>query len=252
MKDINKLQKKIGYAFLDYDLLWTALTHSSYVNEQKSKEKAKENALKTLPHNERLEFLGDAVLEIAISEELYKRYPHEREGLLTHTRSNLVNENTLASLAKELDLDTFLLLGKGEESQGGRQRPSILSDAFEALLAAIYLDAKKNPHYKDPAKPINDLINLLYQNLWPQDLKPKEKKDYKTLLQELTQTLFKDAPKYALIASEGPEHQKSFTVELVLPNQVRIQKTAHNKKRAEQDAACEAYDLLSKSFERQI
>ncbi len=246
MKNINKLEEKIQYIFLDKDILATALTHSSYVNEQKVKEQSKnENSSQlALAHNERLEFLGDAVLEILISEDLYLRYPHEREGLMTHTRSKLVNENTLADLAKVLELDKYLLLGKGEESQGGRERASILSDAFEALLAAIYLDAKKNSLYPDAFLPVRKLLQNLYKELWPIDLKPKEKKDYKTLLQELTQVMFKDAPKYALIASEGPEHQKSFTIELLLPNNMKIQKTGHNKKRAEQDAACEAYTFL--------
>ncbi len=241
MPEFKELEDKINYTFIDKNILRNALTHSSFLNEHgKDKNATKEN----ITHNERLEFLGDAVLEIIISDELFRRYPNEREGLLTHSRSSLVNENTLAQLAKTLGLDEYVLLGKGEENQGGRQRPSILSDTLEALFAAVFMDAKKNPKYDDPLVPARNLINSLYENLWQQSLKPKASKDYKTLLQELTQSLFKDAPKYALVGSEGPEHLKVFTVELSLPNDIKIRKSGTNKKKAEQEAAQEAYEML--------
>ncbi len=243
LQDLTELEEKISYVFLDKSLLYAALTHTSFINEKNSlvleMYSSKEQA-----HNERLEFLGDAVLELLISEELFSRNPQEREGVLTHTRSKLVNEQTLAQMAKDLKLDKYLLLGKGEDIQGGRTRPSILSDAIEALLAAMYLDAKNNKKYKDPLSPARDLINSLYTTLWQMKPVAKESKDYKTLLQELTQALFKDTPKYALIASEGPEHQKSFIIELTLPNNTKITQKGTSKKNAEQRAAEKALEML--------
>ncbi len=241
---IIELEKRISYTFLDKSLLYAALTHTSYINEKNS------NSFETIPkeqaHNERLEFLGDAVLELLVSEELFTRNPQEREGILTHSRSKLVNEQTLCSMAKKLELDKYIMLGKGEETQGGRERASILSDAIEALLAAIYLDSRKNPLYPDPLQAARELINSLYSELWEMKLVAKETKDYKTLLQEITQAQFKDTPKYALILSEGPEHQKSFTIELTLPNDCKITQKGSSKKNAEQLAAQKAVDLLKK------
>ncbi len=124
------LQKELGYTFKNPELLTTALTHSSYINENSCTE-----------HNERLEFLGDAILEIHISEELYKRFPNAREGILTHFRSALVNEKSLAELAGQLRISDCLRLGIGEENQGGRTRPALIADALEAVLGAIYLDS---------------------------------------------------------------------------------------------------------------
>ncbi len=238
--NLQKLEEKIQYNFINKDLIRAALTHTSYINEQAI---SKEETIHL--HNERLEFLGDAVLEIVISEELYKRYSNDREGILTHTRSTLVNEKTLGALAKELSLDKYLLLGKGEEAQGGRQRLSILSDTLEALIAAIYLDAQENKSIVEPLQPVRKLIHSLYSNLWLEELQPKKNKDFKTLLQEKTQSLFKDTPKYSLLSCDGPEHQKIFTIEVVLPNGKKITKSATNKKRAEQQAAEEALDILN-------
>lgn len=246
-KSIHELEEKISYSFIDKNLLIVALTHTSFINEQSHPKEQQINL-----HNERLEFLGDAVLEIIISEEIFTRYPNQREGLLTHFRSSLVNENTLATMAENLNLHTYLKLGKGEENQGGRKRPSILSDAFEALLAAIYLDAQKNPLYENPLTPIKKLILSLYKDYWPENLKPKEKKDYKTLLQEYTQSYFKDTPKYALIASDGPEHEKVFTVELILPNSTSIKESGTSKKTAEQKAAEKALKILLQTSKSSI
>ncbi len=237
--DLKKLETKLNYTFIDQNLLLTALTHTSYINEQ-GKAASKNISL----HNERLEYLGDAVLELVISEELFLRYPIHREGLLTDSRSGLVNEKTLASLAQQLELNKFIRLGKGEENQGGRIRPSTLSDAFEAVLAAIYLDARQNPLYPDPLDPVRNLMHACYRELWMTDLKPKLSKDYKTLLQELTQNLFKDTPRYALISSEGPEHKKIFTIKLTLPTGKEIIQSGGSKKNAEQLAAAKALEFL--------
>ncbi len=237
--DLHKLEETIGYIFIDTKLLITALTHSSAVNELPEREK------KTiLEHNERFEFLGDAILELVISEELFSRYQNVREGVLTHTRSSLVNEQVLAELAKKISLDKYLYLGKGADSQGGRQLPSILSDAYEALLAAIYLDAKNNAKYKNQLEPIVTLIQKNFNDLWPEIAIPKKSKDYKTLLQELTQERFKDTPKYALIESTGLAHEMQFTIELTLPNNLKITQTAKNKRTAEQEAAAKALEIL--------
>ncbi len=243
LQKLCALENNISYEFLNKKLLFAALTHTSYINEN-NEEFLQFFASKEEAHNERLEFLGDAVLELLISEELFVRNPHEREGILTHTRSKLVNEQILAQMAQDLKLDSYLLLGKGEDAQGGRKRASILCDAIEALLAAMYLDARTNPAYKDPLEPARKLINSLYSEQWQMKLTPKESKDYKTLLQELTQAKFKDTPKYALIASEGPEHQKSFTIELTLPNKEKIIQKGTSKKNAEQLAAQKAVEML--------
>ncbi len=237
--DLEELEKKIGYVFINKSLLITALTHSSAINEKADKSQTFLN-----DHNERLEFLGDAILELLISEELFSRFPSEREGLLTNARSNLVNEKTLAKIATELTLHDALYLGKGAESQQARALPSILSDVFEALIAAIYLDAQKNNKYSNPLEPLRELIKLAYKGYWPDKLAEKKSKDYKTLLQEYTQAHFKDAPKYAFISSSGPDHQKDFTIELLLPNKVKIRQTAKNKRTAEQEAAKQALEIL--------
>ncbi len=246
-KDIKLLEEKIDYTFLDKDLLLTALTHTSYINEQGPSKggKSLSNDDRYLAHNERLEFLGDAVLEILISEELFNRYPSKREGVLTHQRSNLVNEPSLALLAKELGIAKALRLGKGEEGQGGRERASLLSDAFEALLAAMFLDAKKQ-NLQDPLAPVRALVKKLYAPLWQEEPKQKESKDYKTLLQELTQSVYKETPKYALISTSGPKHKQIFTIELHLPNGEILVESGQSKRDAEQKAAAKALDKLAK------
>ncbi len=235
---LQDLEKTISYNFLDKSILQAAITHSSYINEHHT---LKQNSL----HNERLEFLGDAILELLISEELFVRYPDQREGLLTHSRSSLVNENTLAKIALKIKLDEVLLLGKGEEGQDGRKKTSILSDAFEALLAAIYLDAQNNSLYSNPLQPAKKLINTLYKSLWADTLKPKLTKDFKTLLQEYTQHHFKETPKYALLECLGPEHKKVFKVEVTLPNNKSITESGNSKKSAEQLAAQKALELFN-------
>ncbi len=239
MKDVISLQKKqqnkiddslnesllkefkgvIGYDFKDLSLLLKALTHSSYSNE----------AGDPYENNERLEFLGDAVLETCVSEELYNRYPTAREGDLTKIRAKLVNARTLAKIAKALGINRYILLGKGEESQGGRDRETILADTLEAILGAIFLDGGY-----ESAK---DVVKSFYKDLWPKEIKPISKKDHKSLLQEITQKIYKERPKYILIDSFGPEHAKIFQVEVVLPDGKKYQAKASSIKKAEQLAA---------------
>lgn len=216
---IHDLQKKIGYTFTDQSLLQQALTHSSYANEFDT----------SLAHNERQEFLGDAVLELSVSEALYARFPQAREGILTNMRSKLVSEPTLARLARKLHLGQFLFLGKGEERQGGRERDAVLCDTLESLFGAIFLDSDYTT--------ARHVICELFQPLWPARLPQERKKDFKSRLQELTQSLFQARPTYTLIGSQGPEHAKVYTVELKLPNGCTCRASSTSMKKAEQSAA---------------
>ncbi len=221
------LQVAFGYEFNNIELLQRALTHSSWANENKS----------LLPHNERQEFLGDAVLEVCVSWELFSRFPHAREGHLTKLRSSLVSTKTLAELARELGVDQDLNLGRGEESQGGRKRDSVLSDALEAVLGAIFEDGGYESVHK--------VIVHIFGSRWPLDLEHSQEKDYKTKLQETTQRLHKDRPIYVLQGSHGPEHAKCFEVRLTLPNGQEFFASGPSLKRAEQEAARMALETCS-------
>ena len=224
---LEELEEKLGYHFQDRRLLEQALCHSSYANERH---------MDRLLNNERLEFLGDAVLELATSEYLYLNYPQMPEGEATRTRASIVCEQTLALCARDLGLGAWLRLGKGEELTGGRERDSITSDAMEALLGAIYLDggfanAKEFIHKFI----LNDIENkqLFY--------------DSKTTLQEIVQGQYEEDVHYVLVKEEGPDHNKSFFVEALLEGQVLGEGCGHTKKAAEQQAAyCAIKKLRSK------
>lgn len=219
MKDIYAaLQKNLNYTFKNPALLETALTHSSFINENSCQE-----------HNERLEFLGDAILEIHISEELYKRFPHAREGTLTYFRSSMVNEKALAELAKKLDIPSYLKLGVGEENQGGRQRPALIADALEAVLGAIYLDSCFEISQKT--------VLALFRDRFPEQDTVIQKKSYKTLLQEFTQAHFKYTPEYELVSQSGPEHAKTFTVRYTSPQGFSVTASRSSIKKAEHETA---------------
>lgn len=223
---LQQLQRDIPYQFSQVKLLEEAMTHSSYANEQHS----------DVPHNERLEFLGDAVLELCVSEALYNRFPETREGELTAMRSRLVNQECLAQMARDIHIDKCIVLGKGEESQGGRERDSLLSDAFEALLGAIFLDGGF-------AKSV-EVVEKLFSPHWPSRTAKSKSKDAKSRLQELTQQLFRDRPVYSLVGSAGPEHDKVFTVRLDLPDKRTFTAEGSSVKRAEQTAAQIALERL--------
>ena len=216
---MNTLEKALGYRFQNKALLENALTHSSYANENKGR---------SAGSNERLEFLGDSVLGMLVAEHLYREYPKLPEGELTRMRAGLVCEQSLVEVARRLKLGDYLMLGKGEEAGGGRRRPSILADAMEALLAAVYLDSGLGE--------VRKIIDALL-------LKAKEKtgiRDYKTALQELVQRESGQALTYHLLGEHGPDHAKVFSVEVCL-NGVSIGKgEGHSKKEAEQAAACAA------------
>ena len=219
MTDIKKFQEVIGYHFHDEKLLRQALTHSSFANEKH---------LKKHSDNERLEFLGDAVLEIISSEFLYKEYPDKPEGELTKLRASIVCEPTLALCTKDIALGEYLLLGKGEDQTGGRGRKSILSDALEAVIGAIYLDggfanAKEFIH-----KYI--LTDIEHKQLFY---------DSKTILQELIQGRHEQLS-YELIDESGPDHDKQFTVAVLVDGERVSEGEGHTKKAAEQQAAYQA------------
>jgi len=220
------IQKCIHYRFRQVKHLEVALTHSSQANE----------AADGREHNERYEFLGDAVLEFCVTRQLFTRFPEAREGELTRLRSRLVSKPSLSVLAKDMGLDGFLLLGKGEESQGGRGRASLLANVFEALLGAIYLDGG--------VEAACAWVDRVFAEHWPEDILPRTQRDSKSLLQERTQQLFKSRPVYALLGSHGPEHEKIFEVLLTLPDGREVQAEGNSMKKAEQKAAGLALALL--------
>lgn len=214
---LDSLQESISYRFRQVKLLTAALTHSSYANEQ------------GCGHNERLEFLGDAVLELTVSEELFNRFPEAPEGALTKLRARLVSMPSLADMAKTLQLESFVFLGKGEQAQGGRNRDSLLADAFEAILGAVFVDGG----YEEARR----VVFALFAPRWPAEVEPPKLRDYKSRLQELTQQSHKTRPIYRLLGSNGPEHEKIFEVELALPDGSTILASGASVKKAEQNAA---------------
>ena len=217
---IELLEKRIGYTFTNKALIKQALTHSSYANERK---------INRTNDYERLEFLGDAVLELVSSEFLYKEHPKMPEGELTKLRASMVCEPALAFCARELELGQFILLGKGEESTGGRLRDSITSDVMEAVIGAIYLDGGMMPAKAHIEKFIlSDLDNkvLFY--------------DSKSNLQELIQGKLKKEFHYELVEESGPEHDKTFVVEIIMDNECIGKGEGRTKKAAEQQAAYKA------------
>ena len=224
--DKKGLEAALGYTFNDISILETALTHSSYSNELRLKKCECEC-------NERLEFLGDAVLEIVSSEFLYINYPDKPEGELTKLRAATVCEKSLAGFAKQLELGKYLLLGKGENLTGGRERPSIQADAFEAIIAAIYLDGGMEEARNFVLKYIEEAIRH-----------QRSIKDYKTMLQEVVQRNPGEIIEYVLTGETGPDHDKRFEVEVHLNSNVIGRGIGRSKKRAEQEAAREALELM--------
>ncbi|MBS3757597.1 MAG: ribonuclease III [Desulfobacterales bacterium] len=225
-KHLEDLENRISYSFYDKNHLKTALRHSSFVNEQPEAQ---------IEDNERYEFLGDAVLNLIISHILMDRYPALAEGDLSRTRSYLVNENQLAELARNIRLGASIELGKGELQTKGRKKKSILADAFEALTAAVYLDGGFD-------RTFNMLVHLFAPLLDRVEM-PEQYRDYKSQLQEMVQTRFKTTPVYTVVEESGPDHDKTFKVELSVGS-TQTRGTGKNKKSAEQAAAKKAMDLL--------
>lgn len=225
----TQIEKNLGYHFQNDALLSTALTHSSYTNEMKSRGLTSEC-------NERLEFLGDSVLQIISSEMLFKRFPNLPEGDLSRIRSQIVCEKALNSYSAKISLGNFLLLGHGEELNQGRSRPSILADAFEAMIAAIYLDGGFVPA-KDFLLPFleaeTDTIELT-----------KKGEDPKSRLQEIVQQERNEKFEYVLVEESGPAHDRMFVVEARLNRNVIGKGAGKTKREAEQNAAAEALGLF--------
>ena len=225
MADLKEFQARIGYEFNNINLLRQVLTHSSYANEKH---------MKKLSDHERLEFLGDAVLEVVSSEFLYQNYTDVPEGELTKLRASIVCEPTLALCTKEMDLGRYIYLGKGEDHTGGRKRKSILSDALEAVIGAIYLDGGFANAKEFVLKYI--MTDIEHKQLFY---------DSKTILQELVQGERRQLS-YRLIGESGPDHDKSFSVEVCVDDEVISTGAGHTKKAAEQEAAYKALLILKK------
>ena len=224
--DYEKLESNIGYCFKDKDLLINALTHTSYANEHKHK---------GMKDNERLEFLGDAVLELVSSEYLYKNMKDMPEGKMTKLRASLVCEPTLAMDAREIDLEDFIYLGKGEDETGGRKRDSIVSDAFEALIGAIFLDGGiEEAKYFILKFALNDIE------------KKKLFYDSKTVLQERVNSVKNGNLVYEIIKEWGPDHNKTYEAAAKLSGKIIGKGQGHTKKAAEQQAAFDALKTLDK------
>ena len=223
--EIESLQKQLGYRFKDPSLLLRCLTHVSYDRD------------KSGGHNEVLEFLGDAVLDLAISDLLMCHFPERSEGDLSRMRAALVNSNVLADKAVALDLGPLLLLGKGEERSGGRSKPSILAGAFEALLGAVYRDGDYRA------------ARIIVERYFSQDIQEKTlgQQDYKTRLQEISQMLFHIPPSYRLVSESGPDHEKRFVTEIAVAGKVLGKGEGRSKKQSEQEAAKQALNELQRS-----
>ncbi len=225
MEHLKRLEKNLGYTFKDKQLLVEALTHKSYKHPY---------------NNERLEYLGDAVLDLIVGEYLYQRFPQHDEGKLSKMRASLVNESSFTELANTLQLGTFIFLSNAEENNDGRSKSSLLSNAFEAVMGAIYLEAGLQTV-------ANIAVKLLEENYQEISLESLFK-DYKTSLQELTQAHFGVTPEYKLISSKGPDHQKEFEIALYIDAKRYASASGKSKKIAQQEAAEIALKKLKKEL----
>lgn len=222
---MNQFEKRIQYQYHNHRLMKEALTHSSFVNEGKNHG----------ANNQRLEFLGDSVLSIVVAQHLFEHYTHLPEGELTKLRAYLVCEKSLHQFALQIGLGEFICLGKGEENTGGRERPSILADAFEAVIASIYLDSGLEEARKFVLRFVPEELDVE---------KVTYVSDYKTALQEIIQKNKEEKVDYVIVGENGPDHNKTFTVEVHLNSNVIGIGTGRSKKQAEQIAAKEALSLM--------
>lgn len=226
---MQELEKNLNYKFNNIALLKNALTHSSYANEVRN----------GTTSNERLEFLGDSVLSIIVSDYIFNNFPKLPEGELTKLRASLVCEKSLCGFSRELELGKYLLLGKGEEKGGGRERDSILADAFEAVLAAMYLDGGYEIARKHALRFVLREIEHPEEDVF---------KDYKTVLQEIIQRNPEETVTYVLVDQKGPDHDKIFTVEVMLNSNAIGKGSGKSKKQAEQMAAKQALELMGEKI----
>jgi ribonuclease-3 len=226
MRPVSELQQQIAFTYRDPRLLERALTHKSYANENRLSE-----------HNERMEFLGDSVLSLVVSELLMNALPGASEGELSRIRAAVVSEPSLAAVARTIGLGEFLLVGRGEEQTGGRDKDSLLADSLEALVASLYLDGGMEPAGAFITRFFRDTIDRVQA--------AGGAADHKTELQELCQERLKILPEYRVVSETGPDHRKEFTVELSIRGEVCGRGTGRNKKEAEQRAAKEALERLN-------
>ena len=234
LKELDSLQRLAGYKFLDIKLLNKALTHKSYANEKS----------KNLKHNERMEYLGDSVLDILVSNYLVEKFTDFSEGTLSKIRASVVNESCLAKLAQKIHLGNYLLLGKGEDRSGGREKPSILADAFEALAGAVFRDGGLEP-----------TSNIFLPLLIGEINKTAESwsfRDFKSDLQEYTQNKMVCIPSYKVVREFGPDHAKEFEVVVMVKNEVWGKGLGRTKKEAEQAAAKIAIKDFSFSLKNNV
>ena len=223
--NLEELYECLGYEFKNQNLITEALTHKSYTRDY---------------NNERLEFLGDAVLDLVVGEFLFNQFKDSEEGILSKLRAALVNESSFTKLAKEIRLGEFLYLSPAEEHNNGREKPSILSNAFEAVMGALYLEAG----LKKVEEIAINLILRVYKNINPDELL----KDYKTTLQEITQAHFGCTPDYRLLSSRGPDHKKEFEIGVYVNDKLYSSAKGHSKKVAQQNAAKKAIVELKKEL----
>lgn len=226
---LKNFQQRLGYLFNTIDLLDNALIHRSFVNE---------NPALSCKDNERLEFLGDAVIGLCLSDLLVRNFPDYTEGQLSKLRAYLVSEQSFAGLARKLNIGHYLLLGRGEEGSGGRTKASILSNAFEAVAAAVYLDCGFENVYK--------FLENIFEPLVEEGIRSVVYRDYKTALQEICQDRFKETPRYTLINEVGPDHNKVFEISLSVAGMITATGMGKSKKEAEQQAARRALEEFAK------
>lgn len=227
---LHDIEKKLGYTFQSKELLAEALRHSSFVNEQSAS---------GLRDNERLEFLGDAVLNLVVGHILMEHYPNLKEGELSRTRANLVNETQLAIMARAINLGAFLQLGKGEIQTSGMEKKSILAGAYEALMAALYLDGGFEASFKIIEKNFLTILDKVHSAF--------DSYDYKSRLQEWVQEKQGAIPQYRVVSEAGPDHDKTFEV-CVRVFGIETLGSGKSKKTAEQDAARKAWEALNKDL----
>jgi len=224
--DLEPFEKHLGYTFTDRDLLREALTHTTYVNEHRDL---------SIRDNQRLEFLGDTVINSIITAHLYMLFPEAKEGPLTKKRAELISEGALSRIARHLGIGKYLFLGKGEEMDGGRKKASLLADAYEAVVGAVFLDSSY------------DTVSGVVRKHYEEALGAFEEvsiTDYKSLLLEYCQSQFRVLPRIAVVGERGPEHEKEFEVSVALEGRVIGRGTGKNKKQAAQEACKEALRLL--------
>ncbi len=231
MPDIAEFQKILGVSFKKPALLEQALVHSSYINE---------NPAYTLGHNERLEFLGDAVLNFIVADKLYREFPDLSEGRMTRLRAVLVRGDTLAKIARNIRLGDFLFMGKGEEASGGRNKAPNLAGALEAVIAAVYLDLGVRAATK--------LVHGLLAEDWQKLTSLEADIDYKSKLQEFTQSKYRSTPVYRLVSETGPDHNKVFRIKVIVNDKALAVAKGKSKKLAETEAARLALQKLTDDF----